>query len=66
MEIIINLTIEAVRAFVIDLRERMDDLNATLESGESVELYPVIAFEVPASVSAGYKSALDSLARVLS
>jgi len=57
--------IEAVRAFVIDLRERMDDLNATLESGESVEIYPVIAFEVPASVSVAYKSALERLAQVL-
>lgn len=58
--------IEAVRAFVIDLREQMDGLNTTLESGESVELHLVIAFEVPEKVSDQYESAFDGLTQALS
>lgn len=53
--------IEAVRAFVTDLREKMDGLSATLESGQSVELELVIEFDVPESVTTLYKSALDRL-----
>jgi hypothetical protein len=57
--------IEAVRTFVVNLREQMDGLNATLESGESVELHLVIAFEVPESVADRYESAFDGLTQAL-
>ncbi len=57
--------IEAVREFVLDLRERMDRLNKTLESGESVSLQLPISFDVPRDVSARYEDALQRLTKAL-
>lgn len=47
--------VEAVHEFILDFRQRMDQLNATLESGESVSLELPISFDVPADVSKRYR-----------
>lgn len=57
--------IEAVRDFVLDFRERMDQLTRTLESGESVSLQLTIEFDIPSEISTRYENARERLTRAL-
>lgn len=54
-----------MRDFVLGLRERMDHLNKTLESGESVSLQLTIAFEIPSDISKRYENAFKRLTKAL-
>lgn len=55
----VNQPIDAIRRVVGDLHSEMDKLTDRLAAGETIELQPVITFEIPADVMSRYETAFE-------